>query len=170
MLNCNLFLWSKLYFQHHYSSLQCHMIFRNHTLNLRTKTHLNFCQTIIKIWTKNTVNQPIMRHLTINVYNVDNEKVCSHNFTFLKTVLNSVHCYFVMFAFPWPIILQNRITEGANQISSGSWCPAPNPASCDLHFLQFSLFVFCNVWQVLTLYRSTSRVAVNSEHLSQQIV
>ncbi len=27
---CNLFLWSKLYFQHHYSSLQCHMIFRNH--------------------------------------------------------------------------------------------------------------------------------------------
>ncbi len=30
MLKCNLFLWSKLYFQHHYSSLQCHMIFRNH--------------------------------------------------------------------------------------------------------------------------------------------
>ncbi len=30
MLNCNLFLWSNLYFQHHYSSLQCHMIFRNH--------------------------------------------------------------------------------------------------------------------------------------------
>ncbi len=26
MLNCNLFQ----YFQHHYSSLQCHMIFRNH--------------------------------------------------------------------------------------------------------------------------------------------
>ncbi len=23
-------LWSKLYFQHHYCSLQCHMIFRNH--------------------------------------------------------------------------------------------------------------------------------------------
>ncbi len=31
MLNCHLFLWSKLYFQHHYSSLQCHMIFRNHS-------------------------------------------------------------------------------------------------------------------------------------------
>ncbi len=31
MLICNLFLWSKLYFQHHYSSLQCHMIFRNHS-------------------------------------------------------------------------------------------------------------------------------------------
>ncbi len=31
MLKCNLFLWSKLYFQHHYSSLQCHMIFRNHS-------------------------------------------------------------------------------------------------------------------------------------------
>ncbi len=30
LLKCNLFLWSKLYFQHHYSSLQCHMIFRNH--------------------------------------------------------------------------------------------------------------------------------------------
>ncbi len=30
VLNCNLFLWSKLYFQHHYCSLQCHMIFRNH--------------------------------------------------------------------------------------------------------------------------------------------
>ncbi len=28
---CNLFLWSKLYFQHHYCSLQCHMIFRNHS-------------------------------------------------------------------------------------------------------------------------------------------
>ncbi len=31
LLNCNLFLWSKLYFQHHFSSLQCHMIFRNHS-------------------------------------------------------------------------------------------------------------------------------------------
>ncbi len=31
MLKCNLFLWLKLYFQHHYSSLQCHMIFRNHS-------------------------------------------------------------------------------------------------------------------------------------------
>ncbi len=30
MLKCNLFLWSNLYFQHHYSSLQCHMILRNH--------------------------------------------------------------------------------------------------------------------------------------------
>ncbi len=26
ILNSNLFLWSKLYFQNHYSSLQCHMI------------------------------------------------------------------------------------------------------------------------------------------------
>ncbi len=26
ILKCNLFLWSKMYFQHHYSSLQCHMI------------------------------------------------------------------------------------------------------------------------------------------------
>ncbi len=26
LFKCNLFLWSKLYFQHHYSSLQCHMI------------------------------------------------------------------------------------------------------------------------------------------------
>ncbi len=34
MLNCNLFLWSKLYFQHHYCSLQCHMIFRNADLLL----------------------------------------------------------------------------------------------------------------------------------------
>ncbi len=31
-LKCNWLLWSKLYFQHHYSSLQCHMIFRNHLL------------------------------------------------------------------------------------------------------------------------------------------
>ncbi len=31
ILKCNLFLRSKLYFQHHYSSLQCHMIFRNHS-------------------------------------------------------------------------------------------------------------------------------------------
>ncbi len=34
MFKCNLFLWSKLYFQHHYSSLQCHMIFRNHSNTL----------------------------------------------------------------------------------------------------------------------------------------
>ncbi len=26
ILKCNLFLWSKLNFQYHYSSLQCHMI------------------------------------------------------------------------------------------------------------------------------------------------
>ncbi len=31
IVKCNLFLWLKLYFQHHYSSLQCHMIFRNHS-------------------------------------------------------------------------------------------------------------------------------------------
>ncbi len=31
ILKSKLFLWSKLYFQHHYSSLQCHMIFRNHS-------------------------------------------------------------------------------------------------------------------------------------------
>ncbi len=30
VVQCNLFLWSNLYFQHHSSSLQCHMIFRNH--------------------------------------------------------------------------------------------------------------------------------------------
>jgi len=27
IVNCNLFLWSKLNFQHHYSSLQCHRSF-----------------------------------------------------------------------------------------------------------------------------------------------
>ncbi len=31
LLKYNLFLWSKLYYQHHYCSLQCHMIFRNHS-------------------------------------------------------------------------------------------------------------------------------------------
>jgi len=30
VLCVNVFLWSKLNFQHHYSSLQCHMI-RNHS-------------------------------------------------------------------------------------------------------------------------------------------
>ncbi len=30
IVKCNLFLRLNLYFQHHYSSLQCHMIFRNH--------------------------------------------------------------------------------------------------------------------------------------------
>ncbi len=30
-LKYNLFLWSKLNSQHHYSSLQCHTIFRNHS-------------------------------------------------------------------------------------------------------------------------------------------
>ncbi len=30
MFKYNLFLWSKQYFQHYYSSLQCLMIFRNH--------------------------------------------------------------------------------------------------------------------------------------------
>ncbi len=43
MLNCNLFLWSKLYFQHHYSSLQCHMIFRNHN-NMLLKKHSDYYQ------------------------------------------------------------------------------------------------------------------------------
>jgi len=44
VLNCNLFL----YFQHHYSSLQCHMIFRNHN-NMLLEKHfwllsmLNLC-------------------------------------------------------------------------------------------------------------------------------
>ncbi len=32
----HLFLWSKLNFQHHYSSLQCHMIFRNHSNMIQT--------------------------------------------------------------------------------------------------------------------------------------
>ncbi len=32
LLKYNLFMWSKLYFHHHYSSLQCHMIFRNHNM------------------------------------------------------------------------------------------------------------------------------------------
>ncbi len=31
ILKCNLFLWSKLNFQHNFSCLQCHMIFRNHS-------------------------------------------------------------------------------------------------------------------------------------------
>ncbi len=31
MFKSNWLLWSKLNFQHHYSSLQCHMIFRNHS-------------------------------------------------------------------------------------------------------------------------------------------
>ncbi len=44
VLNCNLFLWSKLYFQHHYSSLQCHMIFRNHN------NMLICCSTNISEW------------------------------------------------------------------------------------------------------------------------
>ncbi len=30
VFNCNLFLWCAAVFQHHFSSLQCHMIFRNH--------------------------------------------------------------------------------------------------------------------------------------------
>ncbi len=37
-VKCNLFLWSKLYFQHHYWSRQCHMIFRNHN-NILLKKH-----------------------------------------------------------------------------------------------------------------------------------
>ncbi len=38
IVTCNLLLWSKLYFQHHYASLQCHMIFRNHN-NILLKKH-----------------------------------------------------------------------------------------------------------------------------------
>jgi len=33
IVKCNLFLWSKLYFNHHYSSLLCHMIL-----------HMNVCE------------------------------------------------------------------------------------------------------------------------------
>ncbi len=52
MLNCNLFLWSKLYFQHHYCSLQSHMIFRNH-YNMLLKKHLwllSMFKTLIFLW------------------------------------------------------------------------------------------------------------------------
>ncbi len=48
VLNCILFLWSKLYFQHHYSSLQCHMIFRNHS-NMLIYCSRNICIIIIII-------------------------------------------------------------------------------------------------------------------------
>ncbi len=34
LLHCNLFLWSKLNFQHYYCSLQCHIIFRNLSISI----------------------------------------------------------------------------------------------------------------------------------------
>ncbi len=54
----NLFLWSKLYFQHNYSSLQCHMIFINHS-DMLLKKHfwllwmldkVGLCQIQIQSW------------------------------------------------------------------------------------------------------------------------
>ncbi len=43
------FMWSKLYFQHHYSSLQCHMIFRNHANMLLKKPFwlLSMLRTVV---------------------------------------------------------------------------------------------------------------------------
>ncbi len=41
-MKCNWFLWSKLNFHHHYSSLQCHMIFRNHSNMLESRNISNF--------------------------------------------------------------------------------------------------------------------------------
>ncbi len=51
-LSENVFLWSKLYFQHHYSSLQCHMIFRNH-FNMLLKKHfwlLSMFKAVLLLW------------------------------------------------------------------------------------------------------------------------
>ncbi len=41
VLECNLFFWSKLNLKHHNSSLQCHMIFRNHVDLLQKKHFLS---------------------------------------------------------------------------------------------------------------------------------
>jgi len=49
VLNCNLFLWSNLNFQHHYCSLQCHIIFRKHS-NILFKKHfwlLSMLKTVV---------------------------------------------------------------------------------------------------------------------------
>ncbi len=49
VLKCNLFLWLNLYFQHHYCSLQCHMIFRNHN-NMKHFWLLSMLKTVIFLW------------------------------------------------------------------------------------------------------------------------
>ncbi len=49
VLSCNVFCDAQLYFQHHYSSLQCHMIFRNHH-NMLLKKHfwlLSMLKTVV---------------------------------------------------------------------------------------------------------------------------
>ncbi len=65
IVKCHLLLWSKLNFQHHYSSLQSHMIFRNlllkkyfllpfliiyhfyyHTINIFVKTIIHFIRIL----------------------------------------------------------------------------------------------------------------------------
>ncbi len=40
------YAWSKLYFQHHYCSLQCHMIFRNHSNMTIHCSRNNYCYNI----------------------------------------------------------------------------------------------------------------------------
>ncbi len=47
VLKCNLFLWLNLYFQHHYCSLQCHMIFRNQ-YNMLLKKHFWFLWKLMR--------------------------------------------------------------------------------------------------------------------------
>ncbi len=51
-LKCILFLWWKLYFQHHYSSLQCHMIFRNHynILIYCSRNNSDYYQCLKQLW------------------------------------------------------------------------------------------------------------------------
>ncbi len=85
MLNCNYFLWSKLYFQHHNSSLQCHMIFRNHN-NIKKKFWLlSMLKTVI------FDEYQIQKTVTFDQLNASllNKKRCRNKY--------HLNCYFILF-------------------------------------------------------------------------
>ncbi len=55
IVNCIYFCDAQLYFQHHYSSLQCHMIFRNHN-NMMLKKHF---------WSSSVLNTVVLPNIFV---------------------------------------------------------------------------------------------------------
>ncbi len=95
LLNCNVFLWSKLHFQHHYSSLQCHMIFRNHS-NIQ-KFGVRFLKSykLILLFSNDALNS---------------SKVTAKTFiTLQKISISNKCCSFEIFIHLW--ILKNKVYQ-----------------------------------------------------------
>ncbi len=86
----NLFLWSKLNFQLHYASLQCHMIFRNHN-NMLICCSINNSDYVFRIiwWIENSKEQHLFEtEIFCNIINVFAVTLLKDNFN--TTLLNTI--------------------------------------------------------------------------------